>query len=339
MNCKPYAVAAAATAGAFAGFTLGSYRTGLAARHLRTMCSSGNVARFPSSQPVQKPLHPFKVGLCQLHVGTNKAENILGAEAAIREAASKGAKLVVLPEMWNCPYANESFPMFAENIDDGDSPSALMLSNTARELGVVVVGGSIPERHGDQLYNTCCVFSTEGTLLAKHRKTHLFDIDIPGKITFKESDTLTPGETGTVVDTEVGRLGIGICFDVRFPELAAVYAARGASMLIYPGAFNMVTGPLHWQLLHQARAVDNQIFVACCSPARNPAAAYQAWGHSTIFGPFAEILASCEAEPGIIYADIDPTQIDTRRANMPLAHQRRGDLYCLTDRENASKIV
>uniref|UniRef100_A0A7S0MVI9 CN hydrolase domain-containing protein n=1 Tax=Pyramimonas obovata TaxID=1411642 RepID=A0A7S0MVI9_9CHLO len=334
MNSKGYAVAAATATAAVAGFTLGTcYRAGLVTRRARTICSS-NLARSPPPKPVQKPLHPFKVGLCQLKVGTNKAQNILGAEAAIREAASKGAKLVVLPEMWNCPYSNESFPEYAEEIDLGESPSAMMLSNVARELGVVVVGGSIPERQGDRLYNTCCVYNTEGTLLAKHRKTHLFDIDIPGQITFKESDTLTQGEAGTVVDTEVGRLGIGICFDVRFPELAAVYAARGASMLIYPGAFNMVTGPLHWQLLHQARAVDNQLYVACCSPARNPDSSYRAWGHSMVIGPFAEILASCESDPEIILADIDPAQIDTRRTNMPLAYQRRADLYCLTDCKN-----
>lgn len=289
-------------------------------------------ARVPASKPVAAPgKNPVKVALCQLAVGADKSSNILGAEKAIRDAASKGAHLVVLPEMWNCPYSNDSFPVYAEDIDAGQAPSAEMLSNMARELGLVIVGGSIPERCGSSLYNTCCVFNTAGTLLAKHRKTHLFDIDIPGKITFQESKTLTQGQEGTVVDTEVGRLGIGICFDVRFPDLAAVYAARGAHMIIYPGAFNMTTGPLHWQLLHQARAVDNQLFVACCSPARDLDASYQAWGHSMIIGPFAEILATCEHEPTTIMADVDFNQIVERRRNMPLEEQRRGDIYTLVD--------
>ena len=107
------------------------------------------------------------------------------------------------------------------------------------------------------------------------RKTHLFDIDIPGKITFKESLTLTPGQGPTVVDTDAGRLGIGICYDMRFPELAQIYAQRGAQLIVYPGAFNTTTGPLHWELLQRARAVDNQLFVASCSPARNPTSGYQ----------------------------------------------------------------
>jgi hypothetical protein len=230
--------------------------------------------------------------------------------------------------MWNCPYANDSFPVYAEDIDGDASPSTALLSSLARELAVVLVGGSIPERVDDKLFNTCCVFDTRGLLLARHRKvcwacrltslrlslrsrslsssvahhavdaeavcavppdggwrarrahgevgewvldlelveplsavwyhafsllvfvsdwhqkrggliwaqTHLFDINIPGKISFQESATLTAGDAGTVVDTEVGRLGIGICFDVRFPDLAAIYAARGAHMLIFPGA-------------------------------------------------------------------------------------------------------
>lgn len=238
---------------------------------------------------------------------------------------------VILPEMWNCPYANESFPLYAEDIDAGAAPSASMLSEAAKEHSVIVVGGSIPELHEGSLYNTCCVFSSTGEILAKHRKVHLFDINIPGKICFKESDTLTAGDQGTVVDTEIGRLGVGICFDVRFPELAMVYAARGVQMIIYPGAFNTITGPLHWQLLHQARAVDNQLFVACCSPSRNPESAYQAWGHSSLFGPFGEVITTCEEAPGIIYGVADLAQIEERRTNMPLQKQRRGDIYTLVD--------
>ena len=235
-----------------------------------------------------------KVALLRLPVGEDKSLNIANARAAIEDAARR-RRLVVLPEMWNCPYSNDSFPSYAEIIgpapgrwtardgtlakeddnEDGDEKSApgdgvgsdaasvAMLSDAAAKLGVVVVGGSVPERCADTgaLYNTCCVFDSDGSLLGKHRKTHLFDVDIPGEISFKESDTLSPGTELTVVDTAVGRLGIGICFDVRFPELAMACANRGAQIMVYPGAFNTVTGPLHWELLQRARAVDNQCFV------------------------------------------------------------------------------
>jgi omega-amidase len=139
-----------------------------------------------------------------------------------------------------------------------------------------------------------------------------------------------------VVDTPVGRLGIGICFDIRFSEMAAVQANAGAHVLVYPGAFNTVTGPLHWELLQRARAVDNQLFVLTCSPARTPGGGYQAWGHSTAVGPFGEVLATTDELPGNVYAELDWSQIDARRRAIPLAAQRRGDVYALVDRKRSS---
>ncbi|GLC43809.1 Omega-amidase, chloroplastic [Pleodorina starrii] len=319
-----------AGAGAFAAaLAVAVSRPRAVGRLVRTL-----VARAAGA-PVYAPLPPpqkVKVAVCQLHVTADKEENLQTARRAIENAAAQGAKLVVLPEMWNCPYSNDSFPTYAEDIEGGASGSVAMLSAAAAAAGVTLVAGSIPERCGERLYNTCCVFNSRGELLAKHRKVHLFDIDIPGKITFKESLTLSPGPGPTVVDTEAGRLGIGICYDIRFPELAQLYAARGCQVLIYPGAFNMTTGPVHWELLAKARAVDNQIFVITCSPARNPASSYQAWGHSTVVGPFAEILATTGHEPDTIVADMDYAQLAERRANMPLRQQKRHDLYELLDK-------
>lgn len=210
-------------------------------------------ARVPPALTLPKPpITKFKIALCQLAVTADKERNIAHARNAIMEAAEKGAQIVLLPEIWNSPYSNDSFPVYAEDIDAGASPSTAMLSELARILKITIVGGSIPERSGDKLYNTCCVFGTDGKLIGKHRKIHLFDIDIPGRMTFKESKTLTAGESPTIVDTEVGCIGIGICYDIRFQELASIYAARGAHLLCYPGAFNMTTGPLHWELLQRA---------------------------------------------------------------------------------------
>lgn len=272
------------------------------------------------------------LALCQMATGSNKDANIATAKAAIEEAAGEGANLVVLPEMWNCPYSNDSFPDFAENILGGRSQSADFLSKAAASNGVTLVGGSIPEADDGHLYNTCLVYGPDGALLGRHRKVHLFDIDIPGKISFKESETLTGGERGTVLQTVHGPIGIGICYDIRFPELAQIYAKRGAKVILYPGAFNTTTGPLHWELLQRARAVDNQLFVATCSPARSPEASYQAWGHSTVVSPNGEVVATTGHSVDIVYAELDLKEVEERRQNMPLLQQKRLDLYELLDK-------
>ncbi|KAJ4302274.1 Omega-amidase nit3 [Collariella sp. IMI 366227] len=166
----------------------------------------------------------------------------------------------------------------------------------ARENNIYLIGGSIPElvTEGDEkktYYNTSLTFSPSGTLLGTHRKIHLFDISIPGKIHFRESDVLSPGNTLTILDLpEYGKLAVAICYDVRFPELATIAARKGCFALIYPGAFNLTTGPLHWCLLARARAVDNQCYVALCSPARDMSAGYHAYGHSLVVDPMAGVL-------------------------------------------------
>lgn len=267
------------------------------------------------------------IALCQMKVTADKDENIQTAQRYVEDAAERGAHIVVLPEMWNCPYSNDSFPTYAEDIAGGSSKSFNAISATAKAMEVMVIAGSIPERQGDQLFNTCCVFDTDGSLLGSYSKTHLFDIDIPGKITFKESDTLTPGSELTCLSTRYGKIGLGICYDLRFPELSMAYRAKGAELLVFPGAFNMTTGPVHWQLLQQARAVDNQLFVCSCSPARDLDAKYTAWGHSMVVGPFGEVLGQLADEQDTLIQTVDLSEIAERRQNMPLAKQRRADLY------------
>ncbi|KAJ4827989.1 hypothetical protein Tsubulata_033228, partial [Turnera subulata] len=158
-----------------------------------------------------------------LRVSSDKNWNIIHARNAIKVAADQGARLVVLPEMWNCPYSSDYFPEFSENFDDVDaSPSFSMLAEAASCHGITLVGGSVPERSNNRLYNATCVFGSDGRLKAKHRKIHLFDMDVPGDFYFKESDTFTAGDNPTIVDT-------------------------GAHLICYPGAFNMSTGELLWE--------------------------------------------------------------------------------------------
>ena len=148
----------------------------------------------------------------------------------------------------------------------------VLLASTSQ---VYLIGGSIPETAGGQLFNTATVWCPEGNLLATHRKIHLFDIDIPGRMTFKESDALSPGSSFTSFSTPWCEVGLGICYDIRFAQLAQVLAGeRGCQLLVYPGAFNMTTGPAHWELLARARALDNQLYVATPSPARDEEASY-----------------------------------------------------------------
>ncbi|KAJ7349431.1 carbon-nitrogen hydrolase [Mycena albidolilacea] len=281
---------------------------------------------------------PFKLALIQLgNITANKVENIKHAREMILKAATNNKPdLIVLPECFNSPYGHMHFPVYAEkigftgksyNVAQSESESVKMLSNAAKETKTWLIGGTIPERDGENLYNTCTVYNPDGNLVALHRKVHLFDIDIPGKITFKESETLTGGSTMNYFDTEFARIGLGICYDVRFPELAMISARRGCHALIYPGAFNMTTGPLHWEILQRARAVDNQVFFAMCSPARDLTAGYHAWGHTMVVDPMAKILVEAGDAEDILYADIDPTVFESARAGIPVTTQRRFDVY------------
>ncbi|KAJ7172749.1 carbon-nitrogen hydrolase [Mycena filopes] len=283
----------------------------------------------------------FRLALIQLgHVTPNKTDNLTHARQMILNAAAGPNKpdLIVLPECFNSPYGHVHFPVYAEkigytgnpyNVAQSESESVKMLSSVAKETKTWLIGGSIPERdvQGNDLYNTCTVYNPNGDLVAMHRKVHLFDIDIPGKITFKESETLTGGSTTNYFDTEFARIGLGICYDIRFPELAMISARQGAHVLIYPGAFNLTTGPLHWELLQRARAVDNQVFFAMCSPARDMTAGYHAWGHSMVVDPMAKVLVEAAEAEDIIYADIDPAVMESARAGIPVTVQRRFDVY------------
>ncbi|KAJ7608719.1 carbon-nitrogen hydrolase [Roridomyces roridus] len=283
---------------------------------------------------------PFRLALIQLgSVTANKTDNIKHAREMVLRAAANAKKpdLIVLPECFNSPYGHVHFPVYAEkigftgkpyNVAETQSESVKMLSDVAKETKTWLIGGTIPERDvDDKVYNTCTVYNPDGDLVAIHRKVHLFDIDIPGKIKFKESETLTGGSTTNFFDTEFARIGLGICYDVRFPELAMIAARQGAQVLIYPGAFNTTTGPLHWELLQRSRAVDNQVFMAMCSPARDMTAGYHAWGHSMVVDPMGKVLVEAEEGEDIIFVDVDPELMHSARAGIPVTEQRRFDVY------------
>ncbi|KAH9999011.1 carbon-nitrogen hydrolase [Russula vinacea] len=269
-----------------------------------------------STLPPAPAFKPFNLAVIQLgQIGADKRANLKHARDMIRRAASGegvGGKpdLIVLPECFNSPYGHPIEFKQGEkyNVEACKSESV---------KGVWLLGGSIPEvdPSDGNVYNTSTVYSPQGELVAVHRKVHLFDIDIPGKIKFKVATSL------------FARVGLGICYDVRFPELSMISARQGCHVLIYPGAFNLTTGPLHWELLVRARAVDNQVYFSMCSPARDLTAGYHAWGHSLVVDPMGAKLVEAEDGETILHTRIDPKTFNDARAGIPVTVQRRFDVY------------
>ncbi len=225
------------------------------------------------------------------------------------------ADFLMLPEIFTCPYDNKCFPRFAQR--DGEAVFCF-LSELAKDRGMYVIGGSVPELDEGKIYNTSYVFDRMGNLIGKHRKVHLFDIDVKGGQYFKESDVLSPGDTFTVFDTEFGKMGVCICFDIRFPDLFRQMREAGVKMVFVPAAFNMTTGPAHWETLFRSRALDQQIFVMGCSPARDVTASYVAYGHSILTDPWGSIVCELGAEEGILSAQIDLSRVESVRQQIPL---------------------
>ncbi len=264
------------------------------------------------------------LGLCQMQVTQDKGENLRRADALLEQAAQQGANLALLPEMFNCPYDNGCFPQYGE---EAGGETWQFLANAAKKYRLTLVGGSVPELEGGRIYNTSYIFSPQGVELGRHRKLHLFDIDVPGGQRFRESDTLSPGQQITVVDTDFGPLGVAICFDIRFSELFRVMGQRGAKLILIPAAFNMTTGPAHWDLSFRMRALDNQCFVAGCSPARDTTASYVAYGHSLLCGPWGDILGQLEEKEGVLVQEVPLEKLELYRGQIPILQGRRTDLY------------
>ena len=268
----------------------------------------------------------MRLAMIQMNVVHNKEQNLTHARELLTQAARKGTDLAVLPEMFCCPYSNRFFRAYGE--EEG-GPAWSLLSRMARERRIYLVGGSMPELSGGKVYNTSYVFDREGRQIAKHRKAHLFDIDVEEGQRFRESETLTPGDQVTVFETEFGRMGLCICFDFRFQELAKAMADQGAQLILVPAAFNMTTGPAHWELLFRQRAVDNQIFTLGTAPARNETEEYVSYGNSILVDPWGTVLARAGAGEEILLSEVDFARVPSIRRQLPIRSARRPDLYRL----------
>ena len=274
------------------------------------------------------------VSLIQMHVTADKAANLRAAAGWIAQAADAGAKLVMLPEMFCCPYDSKAFPAYCEPAGGAVWHA---LAESARKNAVTLVGGSMPEEENGKIYNTCFIFGPNGEQIGRHRKMHLFDIDVTASAgtaaqRFKESDTLSPGDAITVVETAFGKLGVAICYDIRFPELARLMALQGARVLAYPGAFNMTTGPAHWEMLFRTRALDNQVFTLGCAPARDVNGGYVSYANSIVVSPWGKVLGRLEDAEGCLMVELDFDEQERVRSELPVLQHRRTDVYALAEK-------
>lgn len=264
----------------------------------------------------------------QAPVSADKMENIAAAGQVMETLSGRGIDLVTLPEMFCCPYHVDNFPVYAE--EEG-GPAWQACSELARRFGVYLSAGSMPERDADgRIFNTAYVFDRKGQQIARHRKVHLFDIDVRGGQKFKESDTLSPGDAVTVFETEFGTVGLCICYDFRFPEMGRLMALSGAQIVLVPAAFNMTTGPLHWELMFCSQAMYNQFFAVGTAPARDDRAPYVSWGNSIVVGPWGKVLNRMDFAPETCVVDLNLDEVAAVRAQLPLLRHRRTDLYTVS---------
>lgn len=272
-------------------------------------------------------MEKIKIAAIQMPTVADKMENVRTVKTYLEKIKDENPDFVILPEMFCCPYQTENFPIYAEK--EG-GPVWQQLSGYAKQYGIYLIGGSMPEKDAEgNVYNTSYIFDREGKQIGKHRKVHLFDIDVKGGQTFKESDTLTAGDSNTVFDTEFGKIGVMLCFDIRFPELSRMMVNDGAKVIFVPAAFNMTTGPAHWELSFRTRALDNQIYMVGCAPARDVSAGYISWGHSIVTDPWGRVTGMLDENEGILLAELDMDYEEQVREELPLLKSRRKDMYKL----------
>jgi predicted amidohydrolase len=252
-------------------------------------------------------------------------ENLGRVAALVGEAARRGARVVLLPENFALMGEEADKRAVAEDLDAGAGPIARQLAALARAHRVAIVAGGLPERSGDTArpFNTCAVFDEEGRLVARYRKVHLFDVDLPDGTTYRESASTTAGTEPVVVTLAGLRVGLSICYDLRFPELYRALSRLGADVLVVPAAFTLTTGKDHWHVLLRARAIEAQAYVVAAAQGGKHPRGRQTYGKSCLVDPWGEIVAQASEGEGIAIADVDPGYIARVRASLPaLAHRK-----------------
>jgi predicted amidohydrolase len=268
----------------------------------------------------------LRVACVQMNAGADKAANLQKAETLVAKAAATGADVIVLPEKWNAIGGPDVFRANAEPVENGETFAAL--SAWAARHGVTIVGGSVTEhRHGhEKLSNTCAVYDPHGELVALYRKIHMFDVEVGGQV-YRESEAEEPGEAPVVCDAEGWRLGLTVCYDLRFPELYRIEALEGAELITVPAAFTLFTGKDHWELLLRARAVENQLYVAASNQWGETAPGKSSFGRSLIADPWGVVLAAAPDEDCVISAELDKAHLLRIRQSLPSLANRQPHAY------------
>jgi deaminated glutathione amidase len=258
----------------------------------------------------------------QMSAGADKTANLLEVSRWVREATAQGARLVVLPEVfiWRGNKQRER-----ESAEPIPGPTSEALAELAHERQVYLLAGSILESlpGNERAFNTSLLFDPSGKILAQYRKIHLFDVDLANGVSLRESDTRINGADVIAVKTELGSLGLSVCYDLRFPELYRGLADQRAQVIFVPSAFTAFTGQAHWEPLLRARAIENQVYIIAADQFGKSTGSFECHGHSMIIDPWGEIIAELPDGAGIITAEIDLNHLAQVRAELPALKHRR----------------
>lgn len=264
----------------------------------------------------------FIAAAIQMLASPDKDSNLREAEAKVREAAARGAKVVALPEVFNWRGDKKDEEKYAEPIP---GPTADLMARLARDLGIYLLSGSVLEEipGSSKAYNTSLLFDPKGNAIALYRKIHLFDVDIENGVTTIESETRQPGEEVVVAETEFCPMGLTICYDLRFPELYRALVVKGAQVIFVPSAFTAFTGEAHWEPLLRARAIENQVYIIAPDQIGKNPRSFATYGNSMIIDPWGRVLARASDLPTVIFAEIDLDYLAKVRAELPsLTHRK-----------------
>ena len=269
----------------------------------------------------------FKAAMIQMRSGLQPGANVDAAVRYIGDAKSTGAEYVLTPEMTNILAANRE-QLFTVAVEEEADASLATLREVARKLGIYVHIGSLAIRISpDRAANRSFLIDPKGNILARYDKIHMFDVDLAGGESYRESRNYRPGELAVLADLPWGRLGLTVCYDLRFPALYRALAEAGATMLAIPSAFTKQTGEAHWHVLIRSRAIENGCFVFAAAQGGRHENGRDTFGHSLIVDPWGRTIAEGGTEPGVIVAEINPAEVVNARARIPsLQHGRRFEI-------------
>jgi predicted amidohydrolase len=269
----------------------------------------------------------FKVGLISMRSGIDPQANLNAVLAAIDQAKRAGVDYVQTPEMTNILESKRE-RLFTKIVADENDSTLATMRDVARKLSIYVHLGSLAIKASpDKAVNRSFLIDRKGDIVARYDKIHMFDVDLAGGESYRESNTYRAGELAVVADLPWGRLGLSVCYDLRFPALYRALAEAGASFLAIPSAFTRQTGEAHWHVLLRARAIENGCFVFAAAQGGKHESGRETFGHSLVVDPWGRIIAEGGTEPGVVIAEIDPAEAAAARAKIPsLRHGRRFEL-------------